>query len=175
MTDLELSCNWFKTWMIESMNAIKLYIKLCIKLQYNFFFSFLQLYLSLVPLVTLQHTLWNYFKKKDGKFVGRFEIWTKKKLVKGLKELVPDAKHPLELVEADLLKEDSWKAYVFSSWFQSFQFQSCQFQSFHKLILRLNFTELFKAVLMSSMSHRHSQTVYHLIQTNWSNLPWMEP
>ena len=30
-------------------------------------------------------------------------------IVKQLKDLVPDAKHPLELVEADLLKEDSWK------------------------------------------------------------------
>jgi nucleoside-diphosphate-sugar epimerase len=30
--------------------------------------------------------------------------------VKHLKELVPDAKHALEVVEADLLKEDTWKA-----------------------------------------------------------------
>ncbi|GBL61148.1 hypothetical protein AVEN_259698-1, partial [Araneus ventricosus] len=29
--------------------------------------------------------------------------------VKVLKELCPDATHPLELVEADLLKEDPWK------------------------------------------------------------------
>ena len=30
-------------------------------------------------------------------------------VVKHLKELVPEAKYPLELVEADLLKEESWK------------------------------------------------------------------
>lgn len=29
--------------------------------------------------------------------------------VKPLKELCPDARYPLELVEADLLKADSWK------------------------------------------------------------------
>lgn len=34
-------------------------------------------------------------------------------VVKQLKELVPNAKYPLELVEADLLKEDSWKEYVY--------------------------------------------------------------
>lgn len=28
--------------------------------------------------------------------------------VKPLKELCPDASHPLEIVEADLLKEESW-------------------------------------------------------------------
>lgn len=28
---------------------------------------------------------------------------------KFLKDLVPDAKHPIELVQADLLKEDTWK------------------------------------------------------------------
>jgi len=33
-------------------------------------------------------------------------------VVKQLKELVPNAKYPLELVEADLLKEDSWKEAV---------------------------------------------------------------
>lgn len=31
-------------------------------------------------------------------------------VVKQLKELVPDAKYPLEVVEADLLKEETWKA-----------------------------------------------------------------
>lgn len=30
--------------------------------------------------------------------------------VKFLKNLVPEAKHPLELVQADLLQPDSWKA-----------------------------------------------------------------
>lgn len=29
--------------------------------------------------------------------------------VKFLKDLVPEAKHPVELVQADLLKEDTWK------------------------------------------------------------------
>lgn len=30
--------------------------------------------------------------------------------VKPLKELCPDAAHPIELVEADLLKEETWEA-----------------------------------------------------------------
>lgn len=49
-------------------------------------------------------------QEEGWKVRGTVRDLNKEETVKGLKELVPDAKHPLELVQADLLKEDSWKA-----------------------------------------------------------------
>lgn len=49
-------------------------------------------------------------QEEGWKVRGTVRDLSKEETVKGLKELVPDAKYPLELVEADLLKEDSWKA-----------------------------------------------------------------
>lgn len=49
-------------------------------------------------------------QEEGWKVRGTVRSLEKEDVVKQLKELVPHAKYPVELVEADLLKEDSWKA-----------------------------------------------------------------
>lgn len=48
-------------------------------------------------------------QEQGWKVRGTVRSLENEEVVKQLKELVPEAKYPLELVEADLLKEESWK------------------------------------------------------------------
>lgn len=49
-------------------------------------------------------------QEEGWKVRGTVRSLSNEEVVSHLKELVPTAQYPLELVEADLLKPDSWKA-----------------------------------------------------------------
>ena len=64
---------------------------------------------------------------EGGEFIVRGTVrnLTNEKKVEPLKKLCPNAKHDLELVQADLLDKDCWERLVYGLWFLGFDSDDC--------------------------------------------------